>query len=200
MFAASFTFTVTSSWARWRHKSPPSRLFAQPFIQVQIKENIKDPCYRSLWGESTGDLWIPLTKDQLRGKCFHLMTSSCTIIIFNSSSPVYVYKCMKIVSIGPLGINFSESINIQDTSLNKKHLEWRLKNIVLFVNVLMCWEILTSTFAINSLEYFHNNSLLKRLRHIFYTPIFSRISHTLHTVNLRPLEVLVYFELVWRPH
>ena len=35
--------TVTSSWARWRLKSPASRLFAQPFVQAQIKENIKCP-------------------------------------------------------------------------------------------------------------------------------------------------------------
>ena len=30
----------------------------------------------ALWGEFTGDRWIPHTKDQWRGKCFHLMTSS----------------------------------------------------------------------------------------------------------------------------
>ena len=29
-----------------------------------------------LWGESTGDRWVPLTKGQRRGNCFHLMTSS----------------------------------------------------------------------------------------------------------------------------
>ena len=29
----------------------------------------------ALWGEFTGDLWIPRTKDQYRGRCFHLMTS-----------------------------------------------------------------------------------------------------------------------------
>ena len=37
--------TVTSSWARWRCKAPASRLFAQPFVQEQIKENIKAPRY-----------------------------------------------------------------------------------------------------------------------------------------------------------
>ena len=42
----------------------------------QIKENIKAPHHWPLWGESTGHRWIPLTKGQLRGKCFHLMTSS----------------------------------------------------------------------------------------------------------------------------
>ena len=35
--------TMTSWWARWRLKSPASRLLTQPFIQAQIKENIKAP-------------------------------------------------------------------------------------------------------------------------------------------------------------
>ena len=35
--------TVTPLWARWRPKSPVSRLFTQPFILAQIKENIKFP-------------------------------------------------------------------------------------------------------------------------------------------------------------
>ena len=34
---------MTSKWARWRLKSPASRLFIQAFIQAQIKENIKAP-------------------------------------------------------------------------------------------------------------------------------------------------------------
>ena len=32
------------------------------------------------------DRWIPRTKGQLRGKCFHLMTSSCTGVIKNKST------------------------------------------------------------------------------------------------------------------
>ena len=56
--------TMTSQWARWRLKSPASRVFAQPFIQAQIKENIKTPRHWPLWGESSGDGWIPLTKGQ----------------------------------------------------------------------------------------------------------------------------------------
>ena len=35
--------TVTSYWARWRLKSPASRLLTKPFIQAQIKENTKAP-------------------------------------------------------------------------------------------------------------------------------------------------------------
>ena len=69
--------TMTSQWTRWRLKSPALRLFIQPFIQTQIKENIKDQRYWPLCGEFAGDRWIPRTNGQLRGKCFHLMTSSC---------------------------------------------------------------------------------------------------------------------------
>ena len=35
------------------------------------KKNIKAPRHWPLWGESAGDRWIPHTKDQQRGKCFH---------------------------------------------------------------------------------------------------------------------------------
>ena len=41
---------VTSKWARWRLKSQASWLFARPFVQGQIKENIKAPCHWPLWG------------------------------------------------------------------------------------------------------------------------------------------------------
>ena len=47
-----------------------------PFIQAQIKENLKAPRHWPLWGEFTGHRWIPYTKGQWRGKCFHFMTSS----------------------------------------------------------------------------------------------------------------------------
>ena len=46
--------TVTSQWARWRLKSPASRLFTQPFIHARIKENIKAPRHWTLCGEFTG--------------------------------------------------------------------------------------------------------------------------------------------------
>ena len=68
--------TITSEWAQ----SPASRLFTHAFIQVQIKENIKAPRHWPLCGEFTGDRWIPRTKGQYRGKCFHLMMSSCTLL------------------------------------------------------------------------------------------------------------------------
>ena len=33
-------------------------------VQAQIKENINAPRHLPLWGEFTGDRWIPLTKGQ----------------------------------------------------------------------------------------------------------------------------------------
>ena len=36
----------------------------QRFIQAQMKENIKAPSHWLLWGEFTGDWWIPRTKGQ----------------------------------------------------------------------------------------------------------------------------------------
>ena len=60
---------------QWRHDERDdvsnqglSRLLAQPFVRALIKENIKAPPHWPLWGQSTGDRWIPLTKGQWRGK------------------------------------------------------------------------------------------------------------------------------------
>ena len=41
------------------------------------KKNIKATRHWPLYGEFTGYRWIPRTNGQYRGKCFHLMTSSC---------------------------------------------------------------------------------------------------------------------------
>ena len=60
--------TMTSLWARWRLKSPASRLFTQPFIQKQIKENIKAPRHWPFGGEFTDDRWIPRTNGHLNAE------------------------------------------------------------------------------------------------------------------------------------
>ena len=54
---------MTSWWTQWRLKSPASRLFTQTFVQTQIKK-IKSLGHWSLWGEFTGNRWIPGTKRQ----------------------------------------------------------------------------------------------------------------------------------------
>ena len=41
-----------------------SRLFTQPFLETQIKENIKSPCHWPMWREFTGDRWFLRTKGQ----------------------------------------------------------------------------------------------------------------------------------------
>ena len=46
------------------YQSPAYRLLTQPFVQAQIKENIKAPRHWPLWGESTGNRWIPRAKGQ----------------------------------------------------------------------------------------------------------------------------------------
>ena len=67
---------LSLQWARWRLKPPATRLFAQTFIQAQIKGNIKALRHWPFLGEFTGHLRIPRTNGQWRGKCFHSMTSS----------------------------------------------------------------------------------------------------------------------------
>ena len=54
--------------------TPP---FVQPFVQAYINANIKVPPHWTLWGEYTSDWWIPFTKGQWCGKCFHFKMSSC---------------------------------------------------------------------------------------------------------------------------
>ena len=45
-------------------QTPALWLFAQSFIQAQIKENIKAPRHWPSCGEFTGDRWIPCTNGQ----------------------------------------------------------------------------------------------------------------------------------------
>ena len=48
--------------ARWRLKSPASWLFTQPFIEAQIKENIKGPRHWPLWSTVNSPHKGPLTR------------------------------------------------------------------------------------------------------------------------------------------
>ena len=73
--------SLNSKSLQWRHNGHDSVSNHQPhhcfpFIQTQIKENTKASRHWPLCGELTGNPWIPRTNGQLRGKCFHLMTSS----------------------------------------------------------------------------------------------------------------------------
>ena len=64
---------------RWRHNGHDAVSNHHPrdcLLNRLFKVNIKAPRHWPLCGEFTGDRWIPRTNGQLRGKCFHLMTSS----------------------------------------------------------------------------------------------------------------------------
>ena len=58
IFVMLITIRVTSLWA-WEHlKSQVSQLLAPPFVEAQIKKDIKAPPHWPLWGESTGNWCI----------------------------------------------------------------------------------------------------------------------------------------------
>ena len=50
-----------------------STIYSKPRWKKTLKLHVTGLCE----GKTTGDRWIPFSKGQLRGKCFHLMTSSC---------------------------------------------------------------------------------------------------------------------------
>ena len=63
--------TLTGIALQWRHNGrecvsshQSHDCFTQPFIQAQIKQNIKAPCHWPLSGEFSGDRWIIRTKGQ----------------------------------------------------------------------------------------------------------------------------------------
>ena len=55
LLTTATVITMMSWWARWCLKSQASRLFTQPFIQAQIRENITAPRHWPLCGEFTGE-------------------------------------------------------------------------------------------------------------------------------------------------
>ena len=62
-------------------------------------------------GEFTGDRWIPRTKGQLRGKCFHLMTSSCFMCwILNISDSLMSIPWLLLP--GLLDVEFSPTLGL----------------------------------------------------------------------------------------
>ena len=66
-----FHITITSQWPRWRLESPASRLFIYSTVYsgADQRKHQGSTSLAFVWG-------IHRTKGQLRGKCFHLMTSS----------------------------------------------------------------------------------------------------------------------------
>ena len=82
---------MMSKWAQWHLKSPASWLFTQLFIQVQIEENIKAPRHWPLWGEFTGDRWIPC-----KGPVMRIMFPSDDVFMINFTLLATVNEIMSI--------------------------------------------------------------------------------------------------------
>ena len=71
-----------------------------------------------------GDRWIPRTNGQLRGKCFHLMTSSCIIVRSQRTRCIKIYiKCER--SSSKWICNYSNSVLFNEL----EHISWNLKYI-----------------------------------------------------------------------
>ena len=70
------------------------------------QRKIKAPRHWPLCGEFTADRWIPRTNGQLRGKCFHLMTSSWYMnLTFSMQIPVFAIVCYESPSKGVRHVN-----------------------------------------------------------------------------------------------
>ena len=76
-------YSICSFALQWCHNERDSVSNHQPhdclfnlLFRRRSKKTLKAPRHWPLCGEFTGDRWNLRTSDQLRGKCFHLMTSS----------------------------------------------------------------------------------------------------------------------------
>ena len=72
----SITVNLKFTWAPWHLKS----LFVQQF-RLTLKKTSKLCITWPLWGKSTDEHWIPLTKGQPCRQHFLIMTSSCKMEI-----------------------------------------------------------------------------------------------------------------------
>ena len=77
-----------NGWARWRLKSPAWRLFTQPFIRAQIKENTKAPRHWPLCREFTGAGEFPAQMASNAENVSIFMTSSCDTGTQSITGPV----------------------------------------------------------------------------------------------------------------
>ena len=85
-------------------------------FQTQFKENINGLRHWPVWVESPGDRWIPLTKDQYRGKCFLLITSSCYFaLISRHVSRQSDGNKFRLIYIGIVSMNISKLNIPRDT-------------------------------------------------------------------------------------
>ena len=73
------------TWASCRLELPATGRFVRQFVhETSPKLHINVP----LWGDSTGDRWIPLTKGQWYSIRVHVMRSSCNAWSFRPLTPI----------------------------------------------------------------------------------------------------------------
>ena len=61
---------------RWRHNERLMSVYSTVYSDADQSKHQSSASLAFVWGIHR-DRWIPRTKGQLRGKCFHLMTASC---------------------------------------------------------------------------------------------------------------------------
>ena len=80
-----------------KHQSSASLAFVREIhrgpVNFPHKWPVTPPRHWPLCGKFTGDRWISRTNGQLRGKCFHLMTSSWDTVNISSMLHTYCLLC-----------------------------------------------------------------------------------------------------------
>ena len=101
----------TISPLRWRHNDHDGVSNHQPhgcllnrLFRRRSKKHQSSASLAFVWGIHR-DRWIPRTTGQLRGKCFHLMTSSCLL------AKIYQSYCFKSVTITRVFLRFDSRMN-----------------------------------------------------------------------------------------
>ena len=119
-------------------------------IQAQIEEKIKAPRHWPLWGEFTGDRWIP------RGKSFHLMTSSWELHLkcsthgndLDTFTSREIVPCTHGGAVGwcrHIGLCQRKSWEARETDVSSKH-RWRhawnvtVHNLVVWGTTVLFWK------------------------------------------------------------
>ena len=66
----TLVFVTSTATSHERHgiSITNTRVFLQQFVGIIAKKHQGSVLLAPLWGESTGERWIPLAKDQWRGK------------------------------------------------------------------------------------------------------------------------------------
>ena len=98
-FNDAICITVTSKWVWWHLKSSESRLFTQPFIQAQIKENIKALRHWPLCGIHRSPVNSP-HKWPVRRKIFPFDD-----VIMASQSFTEIYTFLRAAKKGPVQLS-----------------------------------------------------------------------------------------------